>query len=143
MPIRFIDVRDTAGPALRTLTRNLSDLRPAWPGVTRIVAAEERALFSQPDGPPLAESTRRRKARLGQPQVPLVATGALKAAATIPGGPGQRVRTLRTSYRFSLDRGRFPALHIVAARRPVVRVRPRGERRIRDVLLDHLLQGTD
>jgi len=139
--IRFGRVQNGVSDDLATVARSARDFRPAWPLVTRLVAAEERALFGSARAGRLRQTTMERKRRAAQRLVPLVASGAAQRALTSPGGPGQVVRAKPHSYTFTFEPGRLFYLRFVARRFRLIDVRRSGQRQIARVLEDHLLKG--
>lgn len=75
-----LEVRDDASAVLRGMAGRMTRARPAFQRTAERIAELNRRDW--PTGPPLAQSTRRQKQRLGQPSTPLVATGATRADLT-------------------------------------------------------------
>lgn len=96
----FIDTR-APREVLARLEERTGDMRPATRAVRSLIAEglarnfESKGSFFGESWPPLAESTRERKARQGLPLEPMVATGLLSQALT--GGRGKVARATRTT----------------------------------------------
>lgn len=119
---------------LAALADRATDLRPAMRVVRDLMIkghkeawASEGSVFGQ-SWPANAPGTLARKARMGQPQRPLQASGALEQA--IRGGKGRYSRVMKTSVRvgvrlhyarYQMGKGRLPA-------RPMVGMTKKTER---------------
>lgn len=100
--IDIVGVRERTSQ-LDELAAGLLDLRPAFERIAGHMLARGRERFAtRPGWPPLDPDTLERKAELGQPSTPLVATGRLLAALTRRGGRGQRLQIDRNRLAFGL-----------------------------------------
>ncbi len=86
-----------AAKRLQRIGDRAVDARPVFREITQLLVGYERKRFDL-EGPgwePLSPSTVARKARLGQPPTPMVATGALERSLTSLGGANQRLEVER------------------------------------------------
>lgn len=137
---------------LRGVGERATQLRPVFDDLIGALLTGERKLFDRNGGggrnawPPNRKSTIARKLARGQDPRPMRATGSLERMLTQKGASGQIARGGGTI----LD---FGARHVggnvaqftknPARRRQVVKMLPTTKREVRQIILDHIVEGLD